>query len=617
MRYGVGIDLGTSFTSAAINGANGTHMVPMSPTMTVPSVAYPAPNGALLTGDAALNALSDPTLAARNFKRRLGDPTPLVLGGSSYPPAALMAAQLRDVLVTVTRMWSGPPESIVLTYPAIWGPYRREHFTEVAKLAGVNDFRLVTEPEAAATYYSGERRLGDGDVVAVYDLGGGTFDTTLLRMRSGQTEILGTPEGIEHLGGVDFDEAMLTHIDRRLEGAISGLDPADPAVAARLTEIRAMCVRAKENLSSEPEVRLTVPLPFGPRQVTVTRPELNEMIRPSVQMTIDALHRTMASAGLRGDDISAVLLAGGSSRVPLITELLAQEFNKPVRLALHPKFTVALGAAMISARPRPATPPPPASTASQRTNPIRRAGLTRSMVASKPARGRKWLVPAIAAAAVLLVAVVVTLFIAIDRGTPTATGTPSPLQVFDGKPDNGFSDFVGFGSNTTPIAGGAANLQPYITATPDPGKNGVRVVWTQDEAADASQPYFYLQTAPDPNRTIDLSANARNGGALLFDVVAYAPPPADSTTQIRMDCVYPCTGALPATRLLSGLPVGQVVPVKIALSCFGSRGLNLAKVNTPLALMSNRRMDLTFSNVRVQTNAVNNSDPVLCSEFQG
>ena len=246
MRYGVGIDLGTSFTSAAISGPYGTRMVPLAPDVVVPSVAYPAPDGTVLTGPAALAAAADPARVARGFKRRLGDPTPLVLGGAGYSPATLMAAQLRDVLATVTRSVGAPPASIVLTCPAIWGPYRREQFAEVPKLAGVHEFRLLTEPEAAATHYSAERRLGDGEVVAVYDLGGGTFDTTILRMRSGDMEILGVPEGIEHMGGTDFDETLLAHVDDRLDGAVSALDAADPAVATVLAQIRAMCVRAKE-----------------------------------------------------------------------------------------------------------------------------------------------------------------------------------------------------------------------------------------------------------------------------------------------------------------------------------------------------------------------------------
>jgi molecular chaperone DnaK len=350
--YGLGIDLGTSFTSAAVYGPGGTRMVPLSREVVIPSVAYAGPDGSLLTGLPAEDAArgGESGRVARGFKRRIGDPTPLLLGGVPYSPDALMAAQLRDVLAYVTRTEGGPPETIVLTCPAIWGPYRHEHFAEVPRLAGVPATLLLTEPEAVATHYSVERRLGDGEVVAVYDLGGGTFDTTILRMRSGGMEILGTPDGIEHMGGMDFDETLLGHIDERLDGAVSALDQADPREAAALAEIRAMCVRTKEELSIEPDVNLSVPLPSGPREVMITRLEFNDMVRPSVRMTTDALRRTIASANLRTDDLSGVLLAGGSSRIPLVDQMVSEEFGRPVRLTLHPKFTVALGAAAISTR---------------------------------------------------------------------------------------------------------------------------------------------------------------------------------------------------------------------------------------------------------------------------
>ncbi|MDQ3788462.1 MAG: Hsp70 family protein, partial [Actinomycetota bacterium] len=350
MRYAVGIDLGTTFTAAAVSTEDGTRMVALSPDIVVPAVACHTPDGKLLTGTAAMRAATDnPARLAQGFKRRLGDPTPLMLGGAAYSPAALMAAQLRDVLDQVSRAMGGPPDSVVLTCPAIWGPYRREQFAEVPRLAGITDYRLITEPEAAARHYSRERTLGDGETVAVYDLGGGTLDTTVLRMRADTMEILGTPEGVEHLGGMDFDDALLAHVDERLDGAISRLDPIDPAAADALADIRALCVHAKIDLSTEPDVTLTVPLPTGPREVTITRLDFNAAITPSVELTIGALRRTIASAGLRDEDLSAVLLAGGSSRIPLVTQMVFAEFEKPVRVSQHPKFTVALGAATVAA----------------------------------------------------------------------------------------------------------------------------------------------------------------------------------------------------------------------------------------------------------------------------
>jgi actin-like ATPase involved in cell morphogenesis len=584
MRYGVGIDLGTSFTSAAISGPDGTRMVPLSPGVVVPSVAYPAPDGTILTGPTALAAAADPARVARGFKRRLGDPTPLMLGGAAYTPTTLMAAQLRDVLATVTRMIGVPPASIVLTCPAIWGPYRREQFAEVPKLAGVTDFRLLTEPEAAATHYSAERRLGDGEVVAVYDLGGGTFDTTILRMRQDGMEILGIPEGIEHMGGIDFDETLLAHLDDRLDGAISAIDPADPAAAATLAQIRGMCVRAKEELSIEPDVTLSVPLPSGPREVTVTRLEFNDMIRPSVKLTTDALRRTISSAGLRPDDLSAVLLAGGSSRIPLVSQLVSQEFGKPVRVTLHPKFTVALGAAAVATRPgTPVQAPIPA--------------------APKPSR-KKWLVPAIAAGVAVLLGVVTTLLLTSSGGPASgaADSGPKTMRVFDGRVVKPWVGLIASGENWggTEIGEQGAQQGPISAAWDG---RGLRVTWR----GTAGQMYLQSDTG-----TRDLSSYVDHG-ALVFGITVHEPPAAKTTVAVH--CVYPCGAEVPVTNLLQNLRQEHEETVKIPVKCFTAAGLDPKKVNTPFLVYTEQPFDATFSKVRWEPRAADDQDAISCSNL--
>ena len=129
--------------------------------------------------------MSSPERVGREFKRRLGDPTPIMLGGAPHAVTALLAALLKDTVAKVTETEGGPPANVVLTHPANWGPYRRELFEEVPQLAGLPQARMITEPEAAAAHYAAARHLGDGDTVAVYDLGGGTFDATVLRKRAG------------------------------------------------------------------------------------------------------------------------------------------------------------------------------------------------------------------------------------------------------------------------------------------------------------------------------------------------------------------------------------------------------------------------------------------------
>jgi actin-like ATPase involved in cell morphogenesis len=598
MRYGVGIDLGTSFTSAAVSGPHGTRMLALGPDVIVPSVAYPTPDGAVLTGRAALAAATEPARLARGFKRRLGDPTPLVLGGAPYTPATLMAAQLRDVLATVTNTMGAPPASITLTCPAIWGPYRREQFAEVPRLAGVPDHRLLTEPEAAATHYSAERRLGDGEVVAVYDLGGGTFDTTILRMRAGGMEILGSPEGIEHMGGIDFDETLLAHLDDRLDGAISALDRTDPVATAALAKIRALCVRAKEELSIEPDVELSVPLPAGPRTVTVTRLRLNDMITPSVRLTTDALRRTIDSAGLRPSDLSAVLLAGGSSRIPLVAQLVSKEFGKPVRGTLHPKFTVALGAvATHHTSPRqhqiPAVPPRPLPQPQSRHRPRLRPR-------------RKWLVSAIAATAVVVAGAVTALLL--TAGGPAGEAgaeTPPSLRMFD---DGLVEPWIGLVASDenwsgTPIGADGARQGP-ISATRD-SVDGLHVTWN----GTAGQVYLQSNTGPK-----DLKSYVDNDGALVFDVTVHKPP-TDLTT-IAVHCVYPCGAEVPVTALFQRLTPERTTTVKIPLTCFTSAGLDPKHVNTPFLVYTDEPFDATFSDVRWEPGAADDPDATTCANLR-
>jgi actin-like ATPase involved in cell morphogenesis len=633
----VGIDLGTTFTAAAVRDEAGTRMVALSPEIVVPSVACHTPDGRLLTGSAAMQAAADdPARLGRGYKRRLGDPTPLMLGGAAYSPAALMAAQLRTSLDQVAHLMGGPPESVVLTCPAIWGPYRREQFAEVPRLGGVGEYTLITEPEAAARHYSRERTLGDGEVVAVYDLGGGTLDTTVLRMRSDSMEILGTPEGIEHLGGMDFDDALLAHLDEKLDGAISRLDPIDPVAADALARIRALCVRTKIELSTEPDVVLSVPLPSGPREVTVTRLEFNAVIRPSVELTVSALRRTIASAGLRDDDLSAVLLAGGSSRVPLVTQLVFEEFDRPVRVTQHPKFTVALGAATVAAqaldRPAPAFAPPPPPV-----DPV-----------VVPARARRrWLVPASAAALVVVGALVTTLLVTGDDGAPSvgaaadtktgeqttttttasstaaapgtvaAPGTgsaqgsvdappppPEPLTVYGDKLTPPYRAFIASPEkwDGTELVGTSTASHAAISATAD---DGLRVTWHGGAPGQV-----YLQTV---NSTKDLSSYVDNKGALRFAVLVHESGP--GTTSIAAHCRYPCAAELNVTELFKGLPVGKQTEIEIPLSCFTEMGLNEAFVDTPFLVYAQGPLDVTFRDIEWVAGGADDPNAIPCSDL--
>src|SRR3954447_13234392 len=336
-------------------------------TVVSPAVAYLSERSTLIFGEAAeRRALSHPDRVERWFKRRLGDPTPVVLGGVPYQVTALMAAQLRDVLDKVAKVEGGPPDRVALTYPANWGPYRRELLEEIPHLAGLPHHVVLTEPEAAAEYYGASRELGEGDAIAVYDLGGGTFDATVLRKQNGAVEVVGDPEGIERLGGIDFDEAIIQWINYSYSGALAELDMTDPEAAAATAKLRQECVQAKEALSVDTETTIPVLLPTRHFYARLTRQDFEAMIRAPIESTIGTLVRAVHTARLDVQQLAAVLLVGGSSRIPLIERIIAEEIGRPTVADAHPKYAVALGAATVSAlRPvgssRLFAEPPPAA----------------------------------------------------------------------------------------------------------------------------------------------------------------------------------------------------------------------------------------------------------------
>ncbi|HEY2192610.1 MAG TPA: Hsp70 family protein, partial [Actinomycetospora sp.] len=355
MTYGLGVDLGTTFTAAAVSRGDHLEMVTLGDrSPAIPSVVMIREDGSALVGDAAhRRAAAQPTRVAREVKRRLGDTTPLILGGEPHSVAQILSRLLRSVVDSAAEREGARPGGIVLTHPANWGPYKRELFESVPRLADLTTISMVTEPEAAAAHYASTARVPKGSVVAVYDLGGGTFDATVLRQLDHGFEFLGPPEGIEGLGGIDFDEAVFAHVDRSVDGALSELDLDDPRTAASLVRARHDCVLAKEALSADTETSVPVMLPGKHTDVRLTRAEFEEMIRPSIEATVSALRRALTGADAAPEDLSNVLLVGGSSRIPLVSQMLSAELGRPTAVDTHPKHAVALGAALLAERRRP------------------------------------------------------------------------------------------------------------------------------------------------------------------------------------------------------------------------------------------------------------------------
>jgi molecular chaperone DnaK len=346
--YALGIDLGTTYTAAAVWRAGHAEIASLgSRSAAIPSVVLLRDDETILTGEIAnRRGLTEPHRVAREFKRRLGDPTPILLGGVPYSAESLMARMLRAVVDEVSSREGGEPDRICVSHPANWGPYKIDLMYQVIRLAGIEQpVQLTTEPQAAAVFYAQQQRLEPGEAVAVYDLGGGTFDAAVLRKTPDGFELIGKPEGIERLGGIDFDAAIYAHVARSLDGALDDLDEDDPAVTAAVARLREECVQAKEALSADTDVTIPVLLPELTTEVRLTRSELESMVRPVLHGPIEALRRAIRSAGIEPADLHSVLLVGGSSRIPLVAQMVGSELGRPVAVDAHPKHAVALGAA--------------------------------------------------------------------------------------------------------------------------------------------------------------------------------------------------------------------------------------------------------------------------------
>ena len=350
MTYTLGVDLGTTYTAAAVLRDGRAEVATLGTrSLEIPSVVLLREDGVLLIGEPAeRRSLTEPGRFAREFKRRIGDPTPILLGGSPFSAHSLMAHLLRGVVKVVADREGGPPDHTVVTCPANWGDYKRELLDQAVTQADIGTVSVAAEPEAAAVHYASTTRVAPGEVVAVYDLGGGTFDAAVLRNTGDGFELVGDPRGIEQLGGVYFDEAVFAWVSGHMAEAFAALDPDDPATVTAVSRLRRECVEAKETLSWDTDTAIPVALPNQRTEIRITRSEFEELIRPALGDTVDAMRRALASADVEPEDLRSVLLVGGSSRIPLVGQMLVTALNRPTAIDVHPKHAVALGAALLS-----------------------------------------------------------------------------------------------------------------------------------------------------------------------------------------------------------------------------------------------------------------------------
>ncbi|RBY82472.1 cell surface protein [Geodermatophilus sp. TF02-6] len=546
MRYGLGIDLGTTFVAAAVERDGRAETLRLGDAATVVHAAVAVrDDGVLVSGDAAARrAVSDPDRVATDLKRRLGDPTPVVLGGTSHSVTELLGTLLGDVFVRAVEASGGEPDTVVLTHPANWGPLRCRAFADVAASAGLARYATVTEPEAAAAHHAATHRLGDDEVFAVYDLGGGTFDATVLRRTTEGIEVLGTPEGIEHLGGTDFDDAVLAHVDSATGGALRRLDLGDARTVVALARLRQDCTAAKEALSFDTETTIPVFLPGRHLEVRLTRAQLEDLIRLPVESTLGALSRTVRTAGVAPGELSAVVLVGGSSQIPLIAEMVSEQFGCPAVVDAHPKHAVALGAALgarsragtggaarlpaprrpavaavaPAAPARSAAPSPPAAAPSP-AGPLPPPGADPGSAGGAPADGAPATTPALLAVVVLAVVALLRVLVLSgtgqdapggqDAGAGTATSAAASPGGAIPAPQVATSAPVPSAGPTIPVG----PTPGYVAASPDGRRlyvtnRGAGVITVVDTATDQvtaaipveAGPPQYLTFSPDGTR---------------------------------------------------------------------------------------------------------------------
>lgn len=372
----LGIDFGTSHTVAAVrDDAGSSRPLLFDGSPLLPSAVFLDTDGRLLAGgDAVRSARLDPARFEPHPKRRIDDRA-VLLGDRDVPVPELVAAVLRRV-AEEARRFAGSVYDVWLTHPAGWSAPRRQVLVDACRVAGLPTPRLVPEPVAAAAYFTSVLRaaMPPGTALAVYDLGGGTFDAAVVRRVAGGFQVL-AEGGLPDVGGVDFDQAVVEHLGRSYANARTGLwqgllSPAD-AGGRRQRALLYDDVRAgKEALSRAAAV--DVHLPALDVAAHVTRDELEELIRPELARTVDCLARTVAAAHLSAEDLVGVFLVGGSSRIPLAARLIHHTLGVAPTTLEQPETAVAEGVLSLDTAPPPApvvaAPPVPMSPAAPRSS---------------------------------------------------------------------------------------------------------------------------------------------------------------------------------------------------------------------------------------------------------
>ncbi|MGB9491386.1 MAG: Fe-S protein assembly chaperone HscA, partial [Terriglobales bacterium] len=263
------------------------------------------------------------------------------IGERSYTPPEISALILRQLKRNAERFFGGPVTKAVITVPAYFNDAQRQATKDAGRIAGLDVLRLVNEPTAASLAYGLDKRKHG--IVAVYDLGGGTFDISILKLHDGIFEVIAT-NGDTHLGGDDIDNLLIAIALDDIQGDLK-LDLRRNGEAVQ--QIRKAVIEAKIALSSQPSVKLDVELPGGKHyQREITREMFEQLIQPVIDRTVGPTKQALKDAGLKPAQIDEVVLVGGSTRIPKVRQLVQDLFGRTPHTDLNPDEVVALGAAV-------------------------------------------------------------------------------------------------------------------------------------------------------------------------------------------------------------------------------------------------------------------------------
>ncbi|MCD6363487.1 MAG: molecular chaperone DnaK [Synergistetes bacterium] len=350
----VGIDLGTTYSAIAVMEGDKPEIIPNRRGKRVtPSVVAFSKNGEILVGEPAKNqAILNPERTILSIKRRMGTDYVLEIDGVAYRPQDISALILKKLKEDAEEFLNDSVEEAVITVPAYFSDAQRQATKEAGEIAGLKVLRIINEPTAAALAYGLGRESGDREKkVLVFDLGGGTFDVSILEIAEGVFEVKAT-SGINRLGGDDFDERIMGYLIDRFKEE-TGIDLSEDRMA--LQKLKEESEKAKIELSEVYETEINIPFiaadENGPKhlQISLTRDLFEELVKDLVDKLEGPVLQALEDAGLSPGEIDDVLLVGGSTRIPLVQRKIREIVGKDPLRGVNPDECVALGAAIQAA----------------------------------------------------------------------------------------------------------------------------------------------------------------------------------------------------------------------------------------------------------------------------